>query len=94
MPKKSYVGEVLRNSMDKTVVVAISRLYQHPFYKKTLRRTLKLKAHDERNICNVGDKVKILESRPISKTKRWTVVQRLTKADIKGAGDDTGSNKA
>jgi small subunit ribosomal protein S17 len=85
MPKKSYTGEVLRNSMDKTVVVAISRLYQHPFYKKTLKRTLKLKAHDEKNECNVGDKVKILESRPLSKTKRWTVVQRITEKAEKHA---------
>jgi small subunit ribosomal protein S17 len=93
MPKKSYIGEVLRNAMDKTVVVAISRLYQHPFYKKTLKRTLKLKAHDENNICNVGDKVKILESRPISKTKRWTVVQRLTETGSRqGAGNDPGTN--
>jgi small subunit ribosomal protein S17 len=61
--------------MDKTVVVAVSRVVRHPFYRKILRRITKLKAHDEKNECKVGDRVKLIETRPISKDKHWRVVQ-------------------
>ena len=75
MSKKIYSGKVISNTMDKTVVVAITRLFQHPVYKKTVKRVTKLKAHDEQNKCNVGDIVKIIESRPQSKEKRWIVLE-------------------
>ena len=74
MSKKIYSGKVISNKMDKTVVVAITRLFQHPVYKKTVKRVTKLKAHDEQNKYNVGDTVKIIESRPQSKEKRWVVL--------------------
>ena len=74
MSKKIYIGKVISSKMDKTVVVAITRLFQHPVYKKTVKRVTKLKAHDEQNKCNVGDTVKIIESRPQSKEKRWVVL--------------------
>ena len=74
MSKKIYSGKVISNTMDKTVVVAITRLFQHPVYKKTVKRVTKLKAHDEQNKCNIGDTVKIIESRPQSKEKRWIVL--------------------
>ena len=74
MSKKIYSGKVISNKMDKTVVVAVTRLFQHPVYKKTVKRVTKLKAHDEQNKCNVGDTVKIIESRPQSKEKRWVVL--------------------
>lgn len=86
MPKKVYTGNVVSDTMDKTVTVSVSSLYQHPLYKKTVKRTIKLKAHDEQNVCKAGDRVEIKESRPISKTKRWVVINRLTKESI----DDTG----
>jgi small subunit ribosomal protein S17 len=74
MPKKIYTGKVISNKMDKTVVVAVTRLFQHPAYKKTVKRVTKLKAHDEKNRCNVGDIVKIIETRPLSKEKKWMVI--------------------
>ena len=74
MPKKVYTGKVISNKMDKTVVVAVTRLTQHPVYKKTIKRTTKFKAHDEENRCRVGDIVSIIESRPLSKDKRWKVL--------------------
>jgi len=77
MPKKVYSGLVVSDLMDKTVTVAVERLYQHPVYKKTIKRSLKLKAHDEKNLCKKGDRVKVIESRPISKTKRWFVIERI-----------------
>jgi small subunit ribosomal protein S17 len=77
MPKKNYIGKVVSDKMDKTVVVAITRTFQHPLYKKTVRRITKLKAHDEENKCKVGDIVQIIESRPISKEKRWRVIKIL-----------------
>jgi small subunit ribosomal protein S17 len=61
--------------MDKTIVVAVTRLFQHPVYKKTVKRVTKFKAHDENNKCQVGDTVKIIETRPLSKEKRWTVIE-------------------
>ncbi len=77
MPKKVYTGKVLSNKMDKTVVVAVTRLYQHSLYKKTIKSVTKLKAHDEENKCNIGDYVQIVESRPISKDKHWQVIKIL-----------------
>ncbi|KPK43647.1 MAG: 30S ribosomal protein S17 [Nitrospira bacterium SM23_35] len=61
--------------MDKTVVVAVTRLFQHPVYKKTVKRVTKFKAHDEKNTCQIGDIVKIIETRPLSKEKRWLVIE-------------------
>ena len=74
MSKKIYSGKVISNKMEKTVVVAVTRLFQHPVYKKTMKRVTKFKAHDENNKCNIGDTVKIIETRPISKEKRWVVI--------------------
>ncbi len=75
MSKKIYSGTVVSNKMDKTVVVAVTRLFQHPVYKKTVKRVTKFKAHDEKNACKIGDVVKIIETRPLSKEKRWLVIQ-------------------
>ena len=80
MSKKIYSGEVVSSTMNKTVVVAVKRLFQHPRYKKTVKRVTKFKAHDEDNRCRVGDMVKILEVRPLSKEKRWMVLDVLTEA--------------
>ena len=74
MSKKIYTGKVTSNKMDKTVVVAVTRLFQLPVYKKTVKRVTKFKAHDEQNKCNIGDTVKIIEIRPLSKEKRWAVI--------------------
>ena len=78
--RKTRVGIVVSNKMDKTVVVAIQDNVRHPLYNKIVKRTVKLKAHDEENICNEGDKVKVMETRPLSKDKRWRVTQIITKA--------------
>jgi small subunit ribosomal protein S17 len=75
MPKKVYSGKVVSDKMDKTVVVAVTRTFQHPLYKKTVRKITKFKAHDEDNKCKTGDKVQIVESRPLSKDKRWAVIK-------------------
>ncbi len=75
MPRKNYTGEVVSDKMDKTVIVAVTRITQHPLYKKTIKKVSKFKAHDEENSCKVGDKVSIIESRPISKDKRWNVTE-------------------
>lgn len=75
MPKKIYTGEVISDRMDKTVVVAVRRITQHPVYKKTIRKVTKIKAHNEENRAKVGDKVSIIETRPISKDKRWRVLE-------------------
>ncbi|NWF52214.1 MAG: 30S ribosomal protein S17 [Nitrospirae bacterium] len=80
MLKKIYIGEVVSNKMDKTVVVSVKRLYQHPKYKKTIKRITKLKAHDKDNKCHIGDIVRIIETRPLSKEKRWIVLEILEKA--------------
>ncbi len=74
------VGRVVSNAMDKSVVVAVDRLVKHPFYEKTVRRTSKFMAHDEQNACAVGDRVRIQETRPLSKRKRWIVVEIIEKA--------------
>ncbi|RMF88519.1 MAG: 30S ribosomal protein S17 [Nitrospinota bacterium] len=78
--RKVLVGEVVSNKMQKTVVVKVERLIQHPEYKRRVKRTKKYKAHDEMNRCQVGDTVRIVETRPLSKEKRWRVVEILTKA--------------
>lgn len=75
MSKKIYTGKVISNKMDKTVVIAVTRLFQHTTYKKTVKRVTKFKAHDEKNKCQVGDIVKIIEARPLSKEKRWVVIE-------------------
>jgi len=78
--RKTREGLVVSDKMDKTVVVAVEDRVQHPLYKKTLRRTSKLKAHDEANACGVGDRVLLMETRPLSATKRWRIVEVLEKA--------------
>ena len=78
--RKTRVGKVVSDKMDKTIVVAIEDSVQHPLYKKILKRTYKLKAHDEENTCGVGDIVKVMETRPLSKDKRWRVVEIVEKA--------------
>lgn len=78
--RQEKVGRVVSNAMDKSVVVAVDRLVMHPLYKKTIRRTSKFMAHDENNECAVGDKVRIQETRPLSKRKRWIVVEIIEKA--------------
>ena len=78
--RKTRVGIVASNKMDKTVVVAIRDNVKHPVYNKIIKRTLKVHAHDEENVCGIGDKVEIMETRPLSKTKRWRVVTIIEKA--------------
>ena len=78
--RKSKTGVVVSNKMEKTVVVAVERLVQHSLYSKSVRQTVKFKAHDENNDSNVGDKVKIMETRPLSKDKRWRVIEIVEKA--------------
>ena len=77
--RKTRVGKVVSNKMDKTIVVAIQDNVKHPLYKKIIKRTIKLKAHDEQNICNIGDRVEIMETRPLSKDKRWRLVEIVEK---------------
>ena len=77
---KTRVGKVVSNKMDKTIVVAIEDRVKHPLYKKIVDRTYKLKAHDENNECNIGDRVKVMETRPLSKDKRWRLVEIVEKA--------------
>ena len=81
--RKVMVGTVTSNKMDKTVVVAVETSVSHKVYGKTVKRTYKLKAHDEENACQIGDKVKVMESRPLSKDKRWRVVEIMEKAIVK-----------
>ena len=78
--RKTRVGKVVSNKMDKTVVVAIEDNVKHPLYKKIIKNTIKLKAHDENNICGNGDRVLVMETRPLSKDKRWRVVEIIEKA--------------
>ena len=78
--RKTRMGTVVSDKMDKTVVVAIKDSVQHPLYKKIIKRTIKLKAHDEKNECGIGDKVEIMETRPLSKDKNWRVVSIINKA--------------
>ena len=81
--RKVMIGTVLSNKMDKTVVVAVQRNVSHSKYGKTVKTTYKLKAHDEENVCQIGDKVKVMETRPLSKDKRWRLVEVVEKAVIK-----------
>ncbi len=78
--RKTRVGTVVSDKMDKTVVVAIVDNVRHPLYKKIVKRTIRMKAHDENNACGVGDKVMIMETRPLSKDKRWRVAEIIEKA--------------
>jgi small subunit ribosomal protein S17 len=78
--RKTRVGIVVSNKMEKTITVAIERKVQHPIYKKYFKKTTKLLAHDEKKECTIGDKVKIMETRPLSKLKRWRLVEVVEKA--------------
>ena len=78
--RKTRTGMVVSDKMDKTIVVAIEDNVRHPLYKKIVKRTVRLKAHDENNTCGVGDTVKVMETRPLSKDKRWRVVEIVEKA--------------
>ncbi|MHB8918860.1 MAG: 30S ribosomal protein S17 [Desulfocucumaceae bacterium] len=78
--RKTRTGYVVSDKMDKTVVVSVETLVRHPLYQRTFRRTKKFKAHDEQNTCRIGDKVKIMETRPLSKDKRWRIVEILDRA--------------
>ena len=81
--RKTKIGTVKSNKMDKTVVVAVERNVKHSVYGKIVKKTYTLKAHDENNSCGIGDKVKVMETRPLSKDKRWRVVEIVEKAVIK-----------
>ena len=78
--RKTRVGKFVSDKMDKTIVVAIEDNVKHPLYKKIVKRTYKLKAHDENNECNIGDRVKVMETRPLSKDKRWRLVEIIERA--------------
>ncbi len=78
--RKTIVGKVVSNKMDKTIVVAMEDSVKHPLYGKIVKRTVKFKAHDEQNECNIGDRVRIMETRPLSKEKRWRLVEIIEKA--------------
>ena len=80
--RRTMAGKVISNKMDKTVVVAVETSVKHKLYGKFIKRTYKLKAHDENNECNIGDKVKVMETRPLYKDKRWRVVEIIEKAKI------------
>ena len=78
--RKVRTGKVVSNKMDKTIVVAVENHVKHPLYGKIVKKTYKLKAHDEKNECNIGDTVKVVETRPLSKDKRWRLVEIIEKA--------------
>lgn len=80
MPRKIHTGKVVSDRMDKTVVVAVTRLVQHPVYKKTIKKVTRFKAHDEENSCKIGDTVSLIESRPFSRDKRWKVLNIVERA--------------
>ena len=79
--RKTCVGTVVSDKMDKTVVVAVTELKRHPLYGRTMRRTKRVKAHDEENACRVGDLVRLMETRPLSREKRWRVAEILRRAE-------------
>lgn len=79
--QKERTGLVISSKMDKTITVAVERLVPHPLYKKVIRRTVKYHAHDEKNTCNEGDVVRIRETRPLSKSKRWRLIEIVKRAD-------------
>ena len=91
--RKQTVGRVVSDKMDKTIVVSVERLSRHPLYKRVIRLTTKFKAHDERNEARIGDTVRIEESRPLSATKRWRLVEVVRRAD-EGAGDPIVAEEA
>lgn len=78
--RKTRIGKVVSDKMDKTIVVAVETSVKHPLYKKIVKRTYKLKAHDENNECKTGDRVRVMETRPLSKDKRWRLVEIVEKA--------------
>lgn len=78
--RKTRIGKVVSDKMDKTIVVAVENNVRHPLYKKIVKKTYKLKAHDENNECRIGDRVKVMETRPLSKDKRWRLVNIVEKA--------------
>ncbi len=78
--RKTRTGKVVSDKMDKTIVVAVENHVKHPLYKKIVKKTYKLKAHDENNECNIGDTVKVMETRPLSKDKRWRLVEIVSRA--------------
>jgi small subunit ribosomal protein S17 len=80
--RKVRFGKVTSDKMDKTIVVAVERFKRHPLYGKIIRRTKKYKVHDEHNECRIGDKVKIMETRPLSKEKRWRLVEIIEKSEL------------
>jgi len=80
--RKTRVGRVVSNKMDKTAVVAVETLRHHPLYKKTIKRAVKFKTHDGNNECGVGDIVRIIETRPLSRQKRWRVAEIITKGEV------------
>ncbi len=80
--RKIMIGHVVSDKMEKTVVVAVEAIKRHPIYKKTFKRVVKYKAHDEDNKCRIGDKVRIIETRPLSKQKRWRVAEVITRQEV------------
>ena len=78
--RKTRIGKVISDKMDKTIVVSVANNVKHPLYGKILRRTYKLKAHDEENACRIGDRVRVVETRPLSKEKRWRLIEVVEKA--------------
>lgn len=79
-PRKTIVGRVINDAMNKTVTLSIERTFRHPRYKKIVKKTSKIYAHDEKNDCRVGDKVKVMSTRPLSKLKRWRVIEVIERA--------------
>jgi len=78
--RKTRIGRVVSDKMDKTIVVAVETFVRHPLYGKSVKKTTKFKAHDQENVCGIGDRVKIMETRPLSKDKRWRLVEIIEKA--------------
>ncbi len=85
MPKRVLQGTVVSDKTDKTITVLVERRVKHPLYKKFIRKTKKYAAHDEKNVCNIGDTVKIIECRPISKSKTWALLEQTKKVETGGA---------
>lgn len=79
-PRKTLVGRVVSDAMEKTVTISVERLFKHPFYKKIVKKTVKIHAHDAENSCRAGDKVRVMSTRPLSKRKRWRVVEIMERA--------------
>ncbi len=94
MPSKVRTGIVVSNKMDKTVVVRVERMAEHPLYGKRIKRAKKYVAHDANNQCGMGDEVKIRETRPLSKTKRWELVEIMRKAPVFGTDENSASENS